>query len=313
MKIGYIVLCHKDPTLVARIVNKVTIGTNNIAIIHVDQKYDDKPFKQLLNDNKQAYFLEERVKVYWGGFSSIEATINSLKKGIFFGCDRFVLLQGSDYPIFTNQYINTFFEKQSGIEFLRGYNITKSKKTYNYMKCHGYHIYDGINRNEKNIKTLLVRVLSFFNKFGIKYRKGYFESNNLGRYDIYWGWGHFALTIQCVQYIVEFYEKNKDFNKYFKHIFPADETYIHTIIFNSTFASNTKDHGSVNDLQHQTVQSMLNLTYFEYPKHVKIISKIEDYSKLRDSGCLFFRKISGENTELLDFIDSLDGYTKLEF
>lgn len=171
MRIGYIVLCHNQPNLVAKIANKLTYGTENIAVIHVDNKKDDRIFKQLLEDNKQAMFLEQRVPVYWG-------------------------------------------------------------------------------------------------------------------------WGHFALTRECVKYIIDEYDNNKALNKYFKHIFPVDETYFHTIIYNSPFRYKTKDGGPVDEREHETVNSMLNLTYFEYPNQVRIFSCDDIISEDITDNYLYIRKVS---------------------
>lgn len=46
-----------------------------------------------------------------------------------------------------------------------------------------------------------------------------------------------------------------------------------------------------------------NLTYFEYPTEVTLFKEKKDWPKLRDSGFLFFRKVSSESKELLDYID----------
>ena len=39
MRIGYLILCHQNPELLAQIVKRVTDGTDNIAVIHVEKKY----------------------------------------------------------------------------------------------------------------------------------------------------------------------------------------------------------------------------------------------------------------------------------
>ena len=301
MKIGYIVLCHKDPELVSAIVNKVTVGTKNIAIIHVDLKVDIEAFKQSLLNNTQAVFLEKRTSIFWGGFSSIVATMDALEKALSYNCDRYVLLQGADYPLHTNEYIDEFFKKHKDVEFLKAYNITKSKRKISYMKCWGYHIYDGVDRNKKCIKTFIARGFEAINKLGIKYRKGYyFDKNENKRYDVYWGWGHFALTKRCVQYVLEAYKNKKGFNKYFSHTFPADETYLQTLVYNSPFADNTVDGRAVDESEHLTNESMLNLTYFEYPDIVLRFQNIGQIRPEKLKNKLYIRKID------FSFINSIN-------
>lgn len=79
MKIAYIILCHTDPTHIFRLAEKITHGTNDEAFIHVDGKCNVAPFRKELEHNPQAHLIENRVAVNWGGFSSINATINTLR------------------------------------------------------------------------------------------------------------------------------------------------------------------------------------------------------------------------------------------
>lgn len=299
MRIGYIILCHKDPELVAAIANKVTEGTDNKAIIHVDAKVKMDSFIQNLKNNDKVVFLEDRYAIYWGGFSSIQATMAALEEALKYDCDRYVLLQGCDYPLHSNQYIDAFFEKNSSIEFLKAYNITKSKRKFNYMKCFGYHFYDGVNRNEKTLRTLFARVLTGFNKIGIKYRKGYYQDGKR-KFDIYWGWGHFALTKGCVEYVLDIYKNNPNLNKYFNHVFPPDETYIQTIVYNSPYREQVVDCGPVNENDHLTVESMLNLTYFEYPSHVTEFVNPAQINREIASQYLYVRKVT------MDFVTAVE-------
>lgn len=293
MRIGYIVLCHKEPELVAKIVNKVTKGTDNIAVIHVDRKSDDMPFKDCLRGNEQAYFTRTRIKNYWGGFSSVQATMFALEMAYNMKCDRYVLLQGADYPLHSNEDIDEFFNKHANVEFLKAYNVTKSQNKINYMKCWGYHIYDGVDRRKVCLKTFIARGFEAINKVGIKYRRGYYyDKKQSKRYDIYWGWAHFALTRQCVEYVLDEYKNNEGLNRYFRHTFPADETYLQTVIYNSHFVENTVDGGALEENTHGTNESMLNLTYFEYPGLVRVFDNTSEIERKKTSKFIYIRKVT---------------------
>lgn len=67
MRIIYIMLCHETPDLVAQISNRLTLGTDNYIVIHVDKKTDIEPFKLLLLNNSHVVFMNERFEIYWGG------------------------------------------------------------------------------------------------------------------------------------------------------------------------------------------------------------------------------------------------------
>lgn len=90
MRIAYLILCHMDPKHIKRLTDKVTNGTSDEAFVHVDGKCDVKPFEQALQANSHVHILNQRVCVYWGGYSSIEATVNLLKAAISWGGDSLI-------------------------------------------------------------------------------------------------------------------------------------------------------------------------------------------------------------------------------
>ena len=163
------------------------------------------------------------------------------------------------------------------------------------MKCYGYHLLD-VDKNIFNYKYIISIIFNQINKLGIKYRKGYYyDKLTKKKYDIYWGWAHFSVTKELAKYLVDFYDNNPNFNKYFKTIFPPDETYFQTIIYNSIYRN------KLDDLDDSCTQNdMLNLTYFEYPKYVRIFHNSNELLNINLDSYLFIRKVD------LDFINSMN-------
>ena len=137
------------------------------------------------------------------------------------------------------------------------------------------------------------------NRFGIKYRASRFKMKN-EKWNIYHGWAQFALTRECVLHILNVYKNNNSYNKYMAHRFPPDELYIPTIVHNSQFKNNISK--SVISRRNGE-ETLLNLTYFEYPSQVTVFKEKNDYSWLKNTGCLFARKINSSSKELLKEID----------
>lgn len=298
MKIAYLLLCHMDPRFVKRTAKKLVSEKNHV-FIHVDKKQD---IKEYLFDNSNVHFCKNRVVNTWGGWNSIVATINIIKDAMKVeNFDRYVLLQGQDYPLYSNEYIEKYFKRYNDIEFCRAYNLTNTKDCRDAMKIYGYWFLDQPkNKSIKFLRYPLKKITSMLNKKCIKYRRGFY-SKSKKRYLIYSGWAQWALTGECVKYIINFYDNNPKFNFYFKHSFPPDETYFHTIIYNSEFVHKTLDRGAI---EKRNNESLLNLTYFEYPDQIRVFKSIDDYSKLIKSGYLFARKLNSSSEELLDYIDS---------
>lgn len=312
MRIAYLILCHTDPKHIGRLAEKLTKGTNNEVFAHVDKKSDILPFKQELKRLGQvAHVLEKRTSVFWGGNSAIEATVSLMREAVRVGdFDRFVLLQGLEYPIKSNKEIDEFFEHNKKTEFILAQNISDST---NPKEVHKYSLYWFLDS-----QNLLARILHVMNsRLFLKYnwiprfKKNYVKDKFGHHMKIYQGCAQFGLTADMVRYIVQFHDENPKFNKYFKSMYAVDESYFHTIVYNSHFVKNTPD-GKAVTRPHLT--DFENLTYFEYPVTVTLFTKIEDWPRLRDSGFLYFRKASSESKELLDYIDEIHNkqYATLE-
>lgn len=303
MRIAYLILCHMDPMHIKRLTDKITNSTGDEAFVHVDGKCNVKPFEQALKANSHVHILNQRVCVNWGGYSSIEATVNLLKTAITWGgqqFDRFVILQGLEYPIKTNKEIHRFFEENPETEFILAQNISESD---NPKEVHKYSLYWYLD-----LKTRLwIRILhkansELFLKTGIipHFKKNYVLNYANERLEIYQGCAQFGITRKLAEYIVRFHDQNPKFNRFFQTMYAPDESYFHTIVYNSPFVKCTPD-GKAITRPHLT--NFENLTYFEYPTEVTLFKEKKDWPKLRDSGFLFFRKASSESKELLDYID----------
>jgi hypothetical protein len=291
MKIAYIVLAHIDPSHIARLVNKITQPEWADAFIHIDAKSDIEPFKALLHDNGSAHFLDDRTAVYWGGYSSVVATIKLFKAALAYGeYDRFVILQGLDYPIRSNTEIYNFFEKNKNTEFIKARNATELNN--DRYKYHCVWFLDATN--------IFKICWNRMNEFLLKHHR--LLELKSADYDIYSGWAHIALTRNCVSYIVEYSNSHPEYNKYFKTVYASDESYFHTIVYHSDFIRKTVDGKCCNSVK---LTDRLNLTYFEKKSQVTIFKDESDFIKLYGSGYLFFRKAATESKPLLDLIDSV--------
>lgn len=303
MRIAYLILCHTDPKHIGRLAVKLTKDTNNEVFVHVDKKSDILPFKQELKRLGQAaHVLEKRTSVFWGGNSAIEATVDLMREAIQTGnFNRFVLLQGLEYPVKSNKEIDEFFERNEKIEFILAQNISDST---NIKEVHKYRLYwflDSQSLFAKALNTINSRLFLKYNWIP-HFKKNYVKDQSGHHMKIYQGCAQFGLTADLVKYIVQFHDENPRFNMYFRSMYAVDESYFHTIVYNSPFVENTPD-GKAVTRPHLT--DFENLTYFEYPVTVTLFTKIGDWPKLRDSGFLYFRKASSESKELLDYIDNV--------
>ena len=105
MRIAYLILTHTDPQQLKRLVASLYVADSTFFFIHVDAKQDIIPFQAALQDCHDYQFIPKRIAINWGGYSLCMAEKELLKASIQFTpiCDRFILLSGLDYPLWSNK------------------------------------------------------------------------------------------------------------------------------------------------------------------------------------------------------------------
>lgn len=303
--IAYILLCHDEPETVAKICEALKYDNDKV-FMHVDKKVKIEPFLSAIEHLDNVYIVKDRIENYWGGFNSICATMATVKEAINNGkYSRFVLIQGKDYPLFSCKKIHDFFDNNPQVEFCKGYNISVSSDPKDYMRVCGYWDMDFDSR-KFTLRLLVRKVVTILNtRINVKYRKSLFVNDNGEKWNVFKGWAQFSLTNKCMSYILDVYENNQAFNNFMKHRFPPDEMYFQTIIYNSVFKENV----STNEIKFTDGSKWndpyLNLTYFEYPDYIKEFVLKEDADAVRNTGCLFVRKVTSKSGEFIHELERL--------
>lgn len=194
MRIAYLVLCNTDAAHIGRLARRLVLSASeNAVFIHVDKKspINDEVIRAVIGV-PNIRIIEERYKVFWGGFSAINATYALLRAAVNHGkFDRYILLQGADYPIKSNQYIDVFFEDNKDVEYIRAVNCATSRNRYFYSKARYPMCLDRPNLL-KRVQNRLVRILD------LKLKRRDFNVN--GKiFNVYWGCAQFAVTHRCVE------------------------------------------------------------------------------------------------------------------
>lgn len=300
LRIAYLILCHQDPKHIGRLARRLSSYAD--VFIHVDKKMDIRHFLKE-SDCRNIYFIPNRVRAYWGSWNAVKAVMNLLEYASQTNrYDRYIVLQGLDYPIKSDTYIIDFFKKNKDVEFIRGCNTSIEEKYYFRDKCKSYYIYN-TDCPLRKMWNLLIRFL--VKDLHIDIRKGYVIDGK--RYDVYWGAAQFAITGECADYILKFAKSHEKFNKFFYHVYPADETYSQSIIMNSQFVEKTV--AGKADQPIQGLTNHRNLHFFKYDGQICVFTA-EDYDMLMGRSELFCRKVNSEKSS--DLLDKLDGMEKYE-
>jgi len=291
MKIAYLVLAHQYPEILQRTARCLR-GPDSEFFVHIDRKTSLAEFAEMRAAGLLA--SEIRVPVYWGGFSIVGATLLLLRQAVNHSqkFDYFVLLSGSDYPLRSSRYIQTFLDSNRGTEFISMVKIPNDAFGMPISKVN--RIWFEPNRP---VLRFVTRSLA---KVGLAQRD---HRRYLHGLEPFGGSQWWALTRGACEYILDFVECNAHVVRYFRAAPTSDETFFHTILGNSQFRYKARRSLTYADWSngpnHPAMISEKHLALFENRAWVWT----ED---IWGSGeALFARKFSRGNLELLDRIDQI--------
>lgn len=300
MKIGYLLILHKDPIVSGLTIKKLLKDNNNFFVIHIDKKVNIEDIKKHIPNSNRIQYLDNRYDIKWGSISAVKATLDMMKVAIENGCQRCVVLQQGTYPLWSSDKIYRYFDNK--FEMIPAVNATCSKEKKLYMKCWGYYIFDGIDRTKVSWKLIVAKIASAISRIGIKFSRGYYVTAEKHRMDFYFSSAHIALTRDCCKYILNFVNKEPKILEWFNHKHAPDENFFATIIYNSSFKNNIYRHYDKDDEKVQ-LSDLTDTVYFEYPKSIKVFDE-SDLELLLNSQRPFARKF--EDNKSLKLIEKLE-------
>lgn len=286
-------LAHGDGSVLRRAVSRLT--TPNCGFfVHVDAKTCLRDFGQLGGQNVS--LLNNRIPVFWGEYSQVEAILVLIREAIAASTryDYFVLLSGSDYPLRTAHYIETFLELNAGREFISLVKMPAPGKPLSRVDTLWYPV-------STPLRHYCARALAKLNLARRDHKK------YLGCFEVYSGSTWWALTRPACEHILEFTSAHAHVGEFFRNTFGADESYFHSIIGNGPFLECTARNVTFTDWSdrgqgrgHPAMISHDHLASFAAQR------RIIDYDVNYGYGeVLFARKFTRANFELLDRIDAI--------
>ena len=224
MKLAYILLAHQHPQLTTRLIKRLIADGSTVAL-HYDLKAGEKDLqtiKDSLAEHNDQVLYADRVKVGWGEWSIIQATLNALQKldTLEEKPDYVHLMSGADYPTRPETEFKQFLERNYGTEFIQAVNIIHeqwvtgglSKERFEYR-----HYF-----NWQQHKKLFDWNYKIQKKFFPKRR---FPNNLTPHMGSQW----WTLTWKSCAEILD-YSKNPELIKFFQTVWIPDEMYIQTIV-----------------------------------------------------------------------------------
>lgn len=224
MKHAYLIIAHHEFEVLTRLIEALDDPRNDI-YIHFDQKISELP---LIRANySRLYILEERIDVRWGDVSQIESEIALFEQAVQHGPYAYYhILSGVDMPLKSQDFIHDFFTQHKGKEFI-GFNQDDNYKSIS-RKVQRYHIYPKYFRSGKGISDFLRRLLRFI---FLRMQFIFFPLRNkqiLFRKGLNW----VSVTQEFVLFLLG---KRVEIMGNYQYTFCADEIFLQTICWNSSF------------------------------------------------------------------------------
>jgi hypothetical protein len=280
MKLAHLILAHNNPAQLERLVRRLA-GMDTDIFIQLDGKTDLHPFEYLTKID-HVYFIENRVPVYWGTFSIVQATLNGFEeildkdKGQRYS--HINLLSAQDYPLRSPAQFKQFLAEHPDRTFIHALNIREDwteamdrVKKFNF----GDYRFPGHYLLQYAANILFLR------------KKVPEQLVPHGRSQ----W--FTITPECARYVINYVNTHANVKRYFRMSFAPDEFFFQTILMNSPLKDKV-----VND----------NLRYIDFSlggTHPKVLT-VKDANQMISSEKYFARKFNQDTDGIvLNYLDWL--------
>jgi len=288
MKFAYLILAHKDPEHLERLIHALSTSNSHF-FIHIDKKSNMRDFDRIKGNN--IHFIKKRVAVHYD-YSMLKAILRLLRFALDFDIyfNYFIHLAGVDYPIQLAIYIEHFLEQYSGKEFLEILPTPSGEQEFPVIRLAKYEYLHNSSLIERVFHQLYVKFN--FSKDRLKE----FQSFSIAPY---WGSSFWALTRNACEYIRSFVTTNPKIMKFMRNTHYPEEMLFQIILGNSPFMGNI-----VNNLHF--VDWSLGTTHPPElsEKHIDFFSKSIQVIQ-GEKECLFARKFCSRNGVLVDKLDEM--------
>ena len=305
MQKNYLILAHKNPLQLGRMIERLDDGASKF-FIHLDAKTPIEPFAACL-EGGHIRFIEPRERCVWGDFSIVRATVHlmeaaSKEQGVF------ILMSGQDYPIQSQRYINAFLESNKGFDFIEIEPLEEKWKPKMVKdKLEHYHILHSEERGHSNCYAPFAHC-SVFQKLrtlthllkGRLSRKNFRLLCSLPKRVApferqYAGSQFWAFSERTFYTMLNYIREHKAvLEGYYKYTSSPDEIYFHSVLMDLV----AKD---------STIKLKDPITYVNYFRKNNVFVT-EDFEKLSSAkGKLFARKFDTDiDIEILNKLDYLN-------
>ncbi|RYY34907.1 MAG: glycosyl transferase [Sphingobacteriaceae bacterium] len=277
MRIAHLILAHHNPAQLKRLINSLAHPHVDV-YLHLDAKAVKDQFRDL-KKLPNVYFIKNNVKVYWGTFSIVQATINGfeeiLESGHEYGYIN--LISGQDYPLKSAEELYRFLSDNPGKAYMNSL-VAETHWLEALPRVSMYHLNNYNFPGRYMVQKALNAIM---------------PSRNLPNNMVLVGRSQwFTASSACIKYIIDYWESHPALRRFIKLTWAPDEFLFQTILYNSPLKDNMVDE---------------DLRYIDWSnggESPKILTMV-DAEKIISSGKFFARKLDMmKDSAVFDYIDN---------
>jgi hypothetical protein len=228
MKVSFVILAHEAPESL-RILIETLLASGSDVFIHHDANLPHN-----LQESVKEWQLErftgklyhaQRVKVTWGEWSIVQATLNclNLARKLNYNADYFMLLSGSCMPIKPVRMLESFLTNNPGIDFIEVVNAWEKQWITRGIQKERWEMYHFINwRSHPDLFSLSIKLQK---KYNIKRQLPL-------KHTPYMGSQWWCLQKSTVESILALLVKNPHITRFYRQTWVPDELFFQTMVGN---------------------------------------------------------------------------------
>jgi hypothetical protein len=267
MKQVFLIHAHKDLDQLNALVGQLC-DEDFLIYVNLDRKSTIDPARL----HPGARLVDKRIDVRWGGFSQVEATLNSLRQILreVARFDKVVFLSAQDFPLLPNDRLKQELALVEGRELIDTMPIGPDgwRVAFRYQ----YFYREGGSKPERIACALANRLLRLCKTTRRPPRA----------MRPYGGSSWWALSRPCLQHLLERVGREWASVRFFRTVLCPDEMFFQTMVMSSRFRERVLSE---------------NFRYIQWPeqgaRNPKVLDEA-DFDRIRASGAHFCRKLDSK-------------------
>ena len=221
---AYLIITHGSFPILEKLLRFLD-SENADFYIHLDARVKDFDFERYRTiPQKSSVTFVDRVKISWGHYSLVECEMKLLRSAAGGRYDYYHLLSGVDVPVKSRSYIESYFLRSPGHNYLRFQAETLTREYLDRVRL--YHPFQRWNIQNRAVRTALRRAANL-----VQLLIGVDRTQKLGPgFQFQKGAQWFSLTDAAVRCLLE---REGEIRELFHSTFCPDEIFVHTILLNS--------------------------------------------------------------------------------